>query len=528
MGNKRKGRVRQKQPLLKASGSPIQTVNWTYEIPEMFLILALLDENTAHDAARLFRDVQIDLTGLSDCGPCRSFTGRVSELAQCFDSNPDLTIKTKAHLVELFRGANAALLRRFPVPAKEIILKAVSLPDADPVADYQQVMRVVAESFDGRAGRATRAKLAHLILLNPGLKGLHSLNSENLAPMLNANDDILPGDAVPGQVRASWVALQGMKGGAPSEWSLKFWLQGARETPCLRPPERDAVDRVEPDAELSGMIDELNRLWDAVVADEPRHDIPSVASVTLGLGGRVWRMMHHIVDLTKAGNGEMAEIALRCQYDSLLTLRWLLLKNEPALFQRFVDHPAGKDKRLLEFTRKMADHGRQKLKATKAAMERTLTQEINAAGVWEQVVSEERGAWTEASARDMAKELGREDAYMAVFARASDIVHGSWRGLTRYHLRKCLNPPHQFHWIPYTGPTHDAGLTPIVWGIANALEAIWSIAGTVCDSGSPNLQSAEKLMELFKTITSSRSASKGFRGVESPDDARVDSEGCSQ
>jgi Family of unknown function (DUF5677) len=194
------------------------------------------------------------------------------------------------------------------------------------------------------------------------------------------------------------------------------------------------------------------------------------------------------------------------------------------LFQRFVDYSAGKDKRLLEFIRNMSDQDQQELKATKAAMEQSLVRDIHEAGVWEQLVTEERGAWTEASARDMAKDLGREDVYMAVFARASDIVRGSWRGLTRYHLCQCLNPLHQFHWVPYAGPTHDAGLTPIVWGIANALEAIRSIVGTVCEPGSPSLQDAEKLIEMFKTATSSRSPLEGLRRAGNPDDTGVDTE----
>jgi hypothetical protein len=524
MGRKKKSRIRQKLPILKTSGLPIQTLDWGYEIPEMFLILSLLEDRTAEDVVNLLANLQVELRRFSNFEPCQAFTGRISELGKCLESDTHFAEKIKTRIAEVFTGANAALLRRFDIPGKAVALDAIHLPVANPIEDYKQIMRVVARSFDGRGGRATRAKLVHLFLLKPELRGFHSLNAENLAPMLTAKDDALPQDATPGQVRASWGALRGMKGGALSEWSLNFWLQGSRETPCMRPAEEVAVDTVEPDAELAHIVDEIDRLWRSVVMDEPRHDIPSVASVTLGLGGRVWRMMHHIIDLSRAGNGEMAEIALRCQCDSHFTMLWLLKQNDPRLFQSFVEYSSGKDKALLEYVRAMEDKKDPKSKTYKSSMEKELSADIWSEGIWEQLVAEERGAWTNATAHDMAKETGREHTYKIVFSRASDIVHGSWRALKRYHLQKCLNPLHKFHSIPYSGPTHDAGLTPVVWGIMHAMEALSAIVHIVCESGSPHIGGAEKLIELFQSVVSSRSAQEGFRKTKGTEDADKDAD----
>jgi Family of unknown function (DUF5677) len=497
MGRKKKSRIRQKLPFLKTSGLPIQSLDWGYEIPEMFLIVGLLEDRTAQDVVNLLASLQVEMRGLSNSDPCQAFTGRVSELGKCLESDTHIAETIKTRVAGVFTGANAALLRRFDVPGKAIAVEAIHLPDADPLEDYKQIMRVVARSFDGRGGRATRAKLVHLFLLSPGLRGFHSLNAENLAPMLTAKDDAFPQDATSGQVRASWGALLGMKGDALSEWSLNFWIQG-RETPCMRPAEKVAVDAVEPDPDLAHIVDEIDRLWRSVVMDEPRHDIPSVASVTLGLGGRVWRMMHHIINLSRAGNGEMAEIALRCQCDSHFTLLWLLKQNDPRVFQRFVEYSSGKDKAHLEYVRAMEDKKDPKLKTYKSSMEQELSADIWSEGFWELLVAEERGAWTNATAHNMAVETGRELTYKTVFSRGSDIVHGSWRALKRYHLQKCLNPLHKFHWIPFAGPTHDAGLTPIVGGIMQATEALRAIVRTVCK-------------KLFQSVVSSRSPQEGFR-----------------
>lgn len=518
MGRKKKSRIRQKLPFLKTSGLPIQTLDWEYEIPEMFLILSLLEDRTAEDAISLLAGFQVGVNSLTSSDPSLAFTGRVSELGKCVESGTYVGEKMMKCIAAVFTGANAALLRRFDVPGKTAILNTINLPDGNPVEDYKQIMRVVGKSFDGRGGRATRAKLVHLFLLNPGLRGLHSLNAANLAPLLCAKDDALPQDANPGEVRASWVALSGLKGRALSEWSLNFWLQGSRETPCMRPPKRVAVDTVEPDTELTHIVDEIDGLWRSVIKDEPQHCIPSVASVTLGLGGRVWRMMHHIIDLSGAGNGEMAEIALRCQCDSHFTLLWLLDQNDPRLFRRFVEYSSGKDKALLEYIRAMEDKKDARLKTYKSSMERELTADIWSEGIWEQLVAEERGAWTNASTHDMAKAIGQERTYKIVFSRSSDIVHGSWRALKRYHLQKCLNPLHKFHWIPYGGPTHDAGLTPIVWGMTHAIEALSAIAHAVFEPGSPHIDAADKLMKLFRSAVSSRSPQDGFRKSEDSED----------
>jgi hypothetical protein len=51
-------------------------------------------------------------------------------------------------------------------------------------------------------------------------------------------------------------------------------------------------------------------------------------------------------------------------------------------------------------------------------------------------------------------------------------VHGTWRALERYHLRKCLNPLHAGHYMAWTGATHDAGVTIVHFSTTMAVRAI--------------------------------------------------------
>ncbi len=72
----------------------------------------------------------------------------------------------------------------------------------------------------------------------------------------------------------------------------------------------------------------------------------------------------------------------------------------------------------------------------------------------------------------MADELSKLTEYETFFRRLSDIVHGTWRALERYHLVKCLNPLHGRHYMGWTGATHDAGVTIVHFGVNMAVGII--------------------------------------------------------
>ena len=93
-------------------------------------------------------------------------------------------------------------------------------------------------------------------------------------------------------------------------------------------------------------------------------------------------------------------------------------------------------------------------------------------GIWEQFMNEERGGWTKEGTRQMADDLSKLMEYDIFFRRLSDIVHGTWRALERYHLVKCLNPLHGRHYIGWPGATHDAGVTIVHFGINGAVGVI--------------------------------------------------------
>ena len=109
--------------------------------------------------------------------------------------------------------------------------------------------------------------------------------------------------------------------------------------------------------------------------------------------------MHHIKELSCTGNGEMAEIAARCQWESLITLEWLIKENDPELFCRYRYFSGGKAKALLEKLRGHKDiDWNEYAKKIKTSLINEAEENM---GIWEQLIAEERGDWADKSLYNM-------------------------------------------------------------------------------------------------------------------------------
>ena len=57
------------------------------------------------------------------------------------------------------------------------------------------------------------------------------------------------------------------------------------------------------------------------------------------------------------------------------------------------------------------------------------------------------GSWYGISNRKMAEEAECIDFYNYVYSPFSECVHSMWDHISRYNLRRCINPLHQYHQI---------------------------------------------------------------------------------
>ena len=419
----------------------------------------------------------------------------MSELANLIE----MARKTKMYdilpiLRHIFCESNLSLLKIFDVPGKETITKLLGHFGEVKKEDYMHVMRTTGAALHGKSGRATRAKLVQLMLWDPDGKKTHIHIDELKGLLEKKGDDILKENAC-SDIRATWGAIQGSDEEEITPWVKIFWQFGLDNTLCLPWNPKKGRDRIRLSSNLKSSIKKIDRLWNTIVAVNPKHDLLFVSDVAMGLTCRIWRFMHHIMEASGAGNGEIAEMAARCQWDSVVTFEWLIERDDPELFLQYRMYSAGKSKATLERLRTETEtYGGDELKVK---VEPTLIQEIQeGAGIWEQLVNEERGGWSKEGTYDMAKELSKLNEYEIYFRRLSDIVHGTWRALERYHLRKCLNPLHAGHYIAWTGATHDAGVSVVHFGINMAIRAIWVLIQYMGSSANPKWQKRlEKIEE---------------------------------
>lgn len=464
------GRQRTKLNRFEASGLPLRPYDWKEKLPELFLIMGLLEKLSPKEIVGIFQSVR-NLVGKNmENGQVLGFAGGVSELGELVEKADKAVQATISEVVrKIFCGANLSLLKALDVPGKKVLSEILGGFEKAVPNDILAVTLVTGAALDGKSGRATRAKLVQLMLWDPDGEKFH-YDFEKFGKLATGRDDDVLKEDKCSSVRATWGDIQGCKDERVTPWAKSFWEFGL-DTPCVSDTVQKGRDRIRLSREQRSLIGKIDRLWKTIVKSQPRHSLLFQGDVVMGLTCRVWRFMHHIVEASAAGNGEMAEVAARCQWDSVITLEWLMKRDDPELFGKYRMYSSGKVKAALERVRKDKDMYGGPAKAEKIAA--TYQGEIQEdVGIWEQLMNEERGGWTAESTRDMAVDLSKLMEYDTFFRRLSDIVHGTWRSLERYHLVKCLNPLHGRHYMGWTGATHDAGVTIVHFGITGAVGVI--------------------------------------------------------
>jgi len=464
------GRRKTKLNIFQASGIPVLPYDWKEKLPELFLIVGLLENKSAKEVVGIFRSLENLVSKGVENKQVLGFGGGVSELGKLVEKADETKLALIRELVgNIFCGVNLSLLKVLEVPGKKVICDMLGGLERPERNDLLMIMRATGVALHGKSGRATRAKLVQLMLWDPDCRRCH-IDFDKLGKLVAGRDDDVLKEQGCASVRANWEGMQSCKDERVTPWAKSFWGFGL-DTPCFSSTERKGRDRIRLSRQLKILIRKIDRLWKLIVASGPKHERLFQGDVVMGLTCRVWRFMHHIVEASAAGNGEMAEVAARCQWDSTITLEWLIKHNDAELFGQYRMYSAGKAKATLERLRGNEDkYGGQELaERLKGTFQKEIQDDV---GIWEQLVNEERGGWTKEGTYEMADDLSKLAEYETFFRRLSDIVHGTWRALERYHLHKCLNPLHGGHYVGWTGATHDAGVIIVHFGVNMAVRVI--------------------------------------------------------
>lgn len=265
-------------------------------------------------------------------------------------------------------------------------------------------------------------------------------------------------------IRATFNPLADVPGGAKSEeldWAQNFWRSNWRLYPCktattsagegatATEPSEDARDafetfRSEVIADLGSISEQFSR---AQANADPDLYAPHRNEVLTGITARHVRAVDAMVRYPALWADEQGTFVMRNLLEGRIVLRWLVHKDDPALYERFKDYGRGHLKlqvlHLREYRDKLGDDGAY-LDKYLGYLDHLLNRDT-----WEEMqdVSLD-GNFAGIDTRRMALSVGMEDEYRLLFAPMSSDVHGEWASLDRYSLVRCETVLHRRHRIP--------------------------------------------------------------------------------
>ena len=162
------------------------------------------------------------------------------------------------------------------------------------------------------------------------------------------------------------------------------------------------------------------------------------AEITMGFINRSMYLTIQVIELVESHKGEIAEAVLRMLYECRLKFLWLLHQNDMEFFKRFREYSSGREKLFYDKLTNISDS--ELISDYKQEMNFKLNQE----GFSAHEIATERGDDFEIGVDKMANELGEQERfhYDFVYKRTSDIIHGNWRTIEKYHLIRSNNPMH--------------------------------------------------------------------------------------
>jgi len=152
-------------------------------------------------------------------------------------------------------------------------------------------------------------------------------------------------------------------------------------------------------------------------------------------------------------NGHVASLFLRCMVEAYITLAWILADPE-SRSKQYIEYGLGQEKLYIEFMKEALDEEpdaydsdtiREMIEARKSWLNSQLAEWATEVNV---------GSWSGMSAREMAKEIGRESIYKHAYVPFSGAVHNMWQHVGIYNVKACSNPLHKWHVVPEVRRSH--------------------------------------------------------------------------
>ena len=225
-------------------------------------------------------------------------------------------------------------------------------------------------------------------------------------------------------------------------------------------------------------------------------------SVRIGLLLRIEHLIHSILCLREQeGTGEAIFALSRLVMETATNLRYLLFKDDPEMYARFVNSGLRPDVELIDdINGKIKERGRTDEMPIERGMKASVERYVTDSGTTFREVKSSPRHWGP-NYRDRMLEMGEDESYLYLQRLPSSAVHGDWASLMRFYLHKSGECYRRSQPDPVET---DNLLNPIV---AFTCQAITDYAEAVHPGNSALVRSAQLLLE---TVMEAEGASGDF------------------
>ena len=239
-----------------------------------------------------------------------------------------------------------------------------------------------------------------------------------------------------------------------SFWPEYFWQRGNDLGGCRIPSEPGvAVGEVSQAFIMYHLecyrhyCDEATQIWETAETKRRFNLFDQVrGEVLFGLAARIYRLAVQVTSFIPNWVEDIGQIYVRMAVESYIYWVWFRNHATDEDFKKFYEHGLGQQKLYSEHIRSVLEEeglSQEEIEEGNAGLEFLKNHKLA------EMVTVPLGNPVGKDLRKIAKEADLGEIYSLVFAPTSSMVHGMYDSLERYYLRRCVNPFHCLHRVPF-------------------------------------------------------------------------------
>ena len=158
-------------------------------------------------------------------------------------------------------------------------------------------------------------------------------------------------------------------------------------------------------------------------------------AICAGLLVRIAKLMTSVIKLSSGNeHGETVQVLNRCIVESVINLRFLLLRDSDTIYEKFIKNGLRAERELYDIIRENVDARNGEKLAIEEGMLRSIIEKCESSGLRIDEINPKAGSWG-GSLQDRIKTLGYGDKGYTILQRIqSHAIHGTWMDLLNNHL----------------------------------------------------------------------------------------------